>query len=310
MAKAGKNLLLVSTLQYFLISQLVIQSTNVLPSQATEPSTAGGLASQSFVDHVSLGDRARLRGDFVDAITEYGAALKIEDDAKTRIKRANIYLVLNDADTAIAEYLAAARGGDSVEIQSRLGAAYRLKKDIPNAIAAYEKAIKLEPKDQDVQNALVQTWSDALKNNPMDPQNHLGLGQAFQRRGDFDQARDEYIRARDVSPGKTWPLAIQMLNGLATAKGQADFLRHFNAGIDLQNRKEFDAAIAKYQLAIEADPHNMKVHDIWMEIGKAYQSKEDYSQALKYYRKILKSDPGNDAAKIGVQTATHELKSK
>lgn len=267
-----------------------------------------GKNPQSFADRVALGDQARLGADFVGAIIEYQAALRIKDDAKIHIKLGDVYRVRDETDKAIAEYQAAARVGDSADIEVKLGQAYQAKKDIPNAIAAYGKAIGFKSDDADVQDALVAGWEEALKENPLAPENHIGLGQAFQYRGDFGQAEQEYQQAIRFSPGKTNALASKLLASLAGAKVQAALSKHVNNGVDLQAKGQFDAAIAEYKLAIQADPRNKDVDDIWVNIGSAYQAKKDYASAIDAYQKALSVDPSNDQAKVGVQAATNAQK--
>ncbi|HEY9678501.1 MAG TPA: tetratricopeptide repeat protein [Drouetiella sp.] len=269
-----------------------------------------GLDPRNFNDRVKLGDQARLAADFVGAIIEYSAACKLKDDPKIHIKLGDVYRVRDEQDKAIQEYQAAARAGDSADVEVKLGQAYQAKKDIPNAIAAYGKAIGFKSDDQDVQDALVAGWEEALKENPLAPENHIGLGQAFQYRGDFGQAEQEYQQAIRFSPGKQNAIASKLLAGLAGAKTQANLSKHVNNGVDLQAKKQYDAAIAEYKLALQADPRNKDADEIWVNIGSAYQAKDDYASALDAYNQALKIDPTNESAKTGVQTATNAQKDK
>lgn len=285
---------------------LYLNQTNVTTMQNVEGIIRMmGKDPKSFADRVALGDQARLAADFVGAIIEYSAALKLKDDPKIHVKLGDVYRVRDETDKAIAEYQAAARAGDSADIEVKLGQAYQAKKDIPNAIAAYTKAITFKSDDADVQDALVAGWEEALKENPLAPENHIGLGQAFQYRGDFGQAEQEYQQAIRFSPGKTNPLASKLLAGLAGAKVQANLSKHVNNGVDLQAKGQFDAAIAEYQQAIAADPRNKDVDDIYVNIGSAYQAKKDYTNALTWYQKALSVDPSNDQAKAGITAATN-----
>lgn len=262
-----------------------------------------GKDPKSFADRVALGDQARLSADFVGAIIEYSAALKLKDDPKIHVKLGDVYRVRDETDKAIAEYQAAARAGDSADIEVKLGQAYQAKKDIPDAIAAYGKAIGFKSDDADVQDALVAGWEEALKENPLAPENHIGLGQAFQYRGDFGQAEQEYQQAIRFSPGKTNPLASKLLAGLAAAKVQANLSKHVNNGVDLQAKGQFDAAIAEYQQALAADPRNKDADGIWVNIGSAYQAKKEYGKAIECYQKALTINSNNDQAKAGIIAA-------
>jgi TonB family protein len=91
------------------------------------------------------------------------------------------------------------------------------KGDLKNAVIAAAKAADLNPDDTEAQDKLVKAWEEALKNNPLDPANHIGLGNAFQLRGDFSQAEQEYQQAIRFSPGKNNPVASRLLQVLPDA---------------------------------------------------------------------------------------------
>ncbi len=138
-----------------------------------------GKNPRSFKDRVQLGDDARLAGDFIGALIEYSEACKIQDDPALHVKMGDIYRVRDDNDKAINEYQIASKMKDSAEIEVKLGQAYQAKKDVPAAIQAYASALKFNNSDPDVLDALVAGWEEALKENPLAPDNHIGLGQAF-----------------------------------------------------------------------------------------------------------------------------------
>ena len=257
---------------------------------------------KSFKDRVELADQARLAGDFQGAIIEYKEALRLKDDANIHMKLGDVFRVRDEVDKAIEEYKAATRTGDTAELQVKLGQAYQAKKDLPNAIAAYGRALQLKPDDTEVLDALVTGWEEALKENPTAPENHIGLGQAFQYRGDFAQAEAEYKQALFFD--KNNATAKRLLAGLAEERHKAAIAKHVNAGVDLQTRKLYDQAIAEYMKALEEDPRNAT---IWVNIGSAYQQKEDFDRAVEAYNKALALDPNNQAAKQGIK-ASQEAK--
>lgn len=266
-----------------------------------------GKNPKSFADRAELGDQARKAGDFAGAIIEFQEALKIKDDAPMHEKLGDVFRVQGQDDKAIAEYQAAARTNDSAAIEVKLGQAYQAKGDIPNGIAAYGKAISMKPDDPDVLDALVAGWEAAIAKNPTAADNHVGLGQAFQYRGDFGQAEAEYNMAIRLSPGKNNPTAQKLLAGLADAKRKAQVTKHINNGVDLQQRKMYDQALAEYQLALQADPRN---EDAWMNMGTLYQAKGDFDKALECYQKTLQINQNNQGAQQGIKTATAQKQEK
>ncbi len=209
----------------------------------------------------------------------------LKDEPKIHVKLGDVYRVRGEDDQAIKEYTAAARAGDSAEIELKLGQAYGANHDITNAISAYGRAIGFKSDDPDVLDGLIAGWNEALKENPLAPDNHIGLGQAYQYRGDFGQAEAEYKAAIRLSVNKRNPVAERLLGDLPKAKASAEETKHINAGVDLQARKLYDQAIAEYMQALQADPNNASIYD---NIGTAYQAKEDFANALDAYQRALK----------------------
>ncbi len=63
----------------------------------------------------------------------------------------------------------------------------------------------------------------------------------------------------------------------------------------------YDQAIQEYKIALQADPQN---DTVLVDIGTAYQAKEDYDSALAAYQAALRLNANNTAAQQGIQTAT------
>lgn len=264
-----------------------------------------GKNPKKFQDRVELGDQARLAADFEGAAIEYIEALRLKEDPKIHAKLGDVYRVRDELDKAIEEFQAAARGGDSADVQVKLGQSYQAKKDLPNAIAAFGRALTLKSDDPDVLDALQAGWNEALRENPQAPENHIGLGQALQYRGDFDQAAAEYKLALMFDRNNA--TAKRLLESLDQAKKQARITKHVDAGVDLQSRKLYDQAIQEYNVALKEDPNNAT---IYVNIGSAYQQKEDFDNAIEYYKKALAFKPDNSAAKQGIQASTEARTAK
>jgi tetratricopeptide (TPR) repeat protein len=248
------------------------------PTNATTKSNVEGIIRmmgknpRSAEDRMALGEEARKSGDFVGAIIEFTEATKIKDDPKVHVTLGDIYRVRDEADKAINEYKLAAQSDDNADVEVKMGQAYQSKNDLPDAIQAYGKAISFKSDDQDVQDALVAGWEGALRAEPLAPENHIGLAQAYQYRGDFGQARQELLQALRLAGGKNSQAAAtaqRLLTALPQAEKQAAVNKHVNAGVDLQGRKLYDAAIQEYKLALQADPNNI---DVIVNLGTAFQA--------------------------------------
>jgi tetratricopeptide (TPR) repeat protein len=292
------------------------QALYLNPANPTTQSNVEGIIKmmgknpRSFADRVALANDARHSGDFIGAIIEFLEALKIKDDPKIHMNLGEVYRVLDQNDKAIEQFKIAASAGDSAEIEVKLGQAYQAKGDLNNAIQCYGKAITYKSDDPEVQEALITGWSKALEENPLAPENHIGLGQAYQYRGDFGQARGEYRQALSLAANKNSgiaQIAQKLLDSLPAAEKAASFTKHVDLGISLQNQKQYDAAIDEYKKALEADPNNA---DILVNIGSAYQQKGDLQNALTSYQAALSKAPNNAAAQEGKKTVSDLIQDK
>ncbi len=222
---------------------------------------------------------------------------------KIHIKLGDVYRVRDNVDDAIKEYQGAARSGDSAEVEVKLGQALQAKGDLPGAVAAFGKALGFNPTDSDTLDALQAAWEDALKKDPLAPDNHIGLGQALQFRGDFGGATAEYKQAIQLSKGNN-PTAQRLMAALPDLIKKATIDKHINNGVDLQGKKLYAPALEEYKLALQAAPNNP---DIWVNIGTVYQAQEDYPKAIEAYQKALQIDPRNTAAAEGFKSCNQLL---
>lgn len=292
------------------------QAIYLNPNNTTTTSNLSGIISmmgknpRSFTDRVQLGDDARHSGDMIGAIIEYSEALKLKDDRNLHLVLGDLYRVQDNPDKAINELKIAALTKDDADVEVKLGQAYQAKNDLANAIDAYSKAVAFKPDDTDVQDALYAGWEAALKADPLAPENHIGLAQALQFRGDFGQARQELLQAIRLAQTKNSPVgetAKKLLAALPNVEKKAKSIKHINSGVDLQSRQLYDQALDEYNLALQLDPNNPS---ILVNLGTAYQAKGDFDSAIARYNQALQIDPKNENAKQGLQTASTQNQDK
>lgn len=280
------------------------------PSNATTKANVDGIIRimgrdpGNFQDRVELGDMARKQGDFDGAIVEYQASIALKNDPAVREKLGDVLRVKGKLDLSIKEYQNAIAIKDSAGLEVKLGQALQEKGNVAEAIAALGRALKMNSSDPDVLDALVTAWDAAVQANPTSPDNHVGLGQALSYRGDFDQAKEEYLQAIRFSQGKRNPTAEALLAKLDSQKKKAEVDRLINDGVGLQEQGKFDPAIEKYKLALSLDPNNDK---LWVNVGSAYQAKKDYQNALQAYKQALNFKRDNADAVQGIKAATDAL---
>lgn len=196
-------------------------------NQLTAANIAGliklmGKDPNDFNVRVQLGDKARMQGDFLGGIVEYSAAIKIKPDALIYKRLGDLYRIRDQNRDALCAYLDSAKISDSASLQVSIGSCCLALKDIPSALAAYQKAIVMDPKDPDVQDALLMGWDSAVLENSSAPDNHIGLGKAYSLKGDRVKAKAEFILAKQLSPQKVNPEADRLLNEIDNSKPVAE----------------------------------------------------------------------------------------
>lgn len=264
----------------------------------------------NFKDRVDLGKEARKAGEVEGAIVEFAEALKLKNDPKLRVELGKLYRVKDQVDKAIEQFKMASGTPDldldsKVEAFTGLGQAYQAKQDYPNSVAAYREAINLDRTNRDTLLANQAVWEEAVRKDPTSAPNHIGLGEAYKFLGDFGQAEAEYRQALIFDPRNQ--IAQQLIGSLGKAKIEFERDRHINAGVDLQQRKLYDQAIAEYKIALSRDPRNATT---LVNIGSAYQQKEDYQSAIQFYQNALAIEPSNQAATQGLKACKEAATAK
>ena len=72
---------------------------------------------------------------------------------------------------------------------------------------------------------------------------------------------------------------------------------------ELYNAQQWDQAIAAYKAILAKAP---ALSVISLQIASAYRNKKDYDNALAAYNDLLKVDPSNDKAKVGISMTNLE----
>ena len=101
----------------------------------------------------------------------------------------------------------------------KLGQLCRLSSHLDEALVHLNKAADLDLNDQEQSEV------------------HAGVGQIFEERGQFYRAYKAYSIAIKHQPDEAW--------------------NHLRAGVTLKQLKDYDAAIAMFEQAIDLDPKNI-----------------------------------------------------
>jgi tetratricopeptide (TPR) repeat protein len=190
-----------------------------------------------------------------------------------------------------------------------LGYAYAQAHEYDEAVAAYQKALALDPENQEFRRALAEAlMSDnrlaearaelerVLKADPHDGASHLRLAQIDRQEGKFDAARKGLERAAALLP-----------NSLDVAYQQVvleDTLGNYDAAIEILGRllKQSERPDGRYTVG-EASNRVLFLE----RLGFIYRSKRDYEKSIETFRQILPLGESHAARAEGLIIETMRL---
>ncbi len=162
-----------------------------------------------------------------------------------------------------------------------LGYAYGELKEYNKAITTYQKAIEINPKNDDAYNNMGITYGNlkeydkaltayqkAIEINPQKDEAYNNMGIAYRNLKEYDKALTAYQKAIEINP-----------------KDDSAYNSMGNAYSDL---KEYDKALTAYQKAIEINP---KYDKAYFNMGIAYDELKEYDKALTAYQKAIEINP-------------------
>ena len=184
-----------------------------------------------------------------------------------------------------------------------LGAVYADLGDYQSAIAAFQKALKINPmlrmsaaqvayifQQKGLYDLAIQYYMRALGRNPS--AEVLGaLGTLSLIQGDFDRAVDFLQRAYRLAPGS----GIFNQNLLAA---------YHRWALQLLKADQFTVAIKHLKRGLRRFPLS---EILLFDLAMAYESAEDYQNALEIYERVLRINPEYTAARVAIATTLNSL---
>jgi tetratricopeptide (TPR) repeat protein len=288
---------------------------------------AGNLAGAELEFAAILAEAYGRLGKIYSARKQYPQAIKVlESAAVSGPDSQDVLLDLAIAYFDAGEYRKALEpvrkvlvlNPDSTGGHQMLGKIYFMLGEFGVSTTELEAALKLAPNDNDVAYTLglaylkqrqfaaaKRIYDRILKQFGDRPQLHIVFGRAYRETGFLPEAIAEFKRAVALDPhfprahyylGLTYLLkdGTARLNDareefkVELAENPDEFFANYYLGVIYAIEREWDLAIKLLQKASLIQPDNP---DPYFHLGQAYQSKENYVQAIEVLRKSIALNP-------------------
>jgi tetratricopeptide (TPR) repeat protein len=284
----------------------VRQETGDIDGAIADLETAVRMAPGLSTIYSNLGNLYAKKGWLDKAVGQYNRAIQFNpNESKAYHNRAGAYMTLGRFWDAIRDYdRAISLDPNLIDAHRGLADAYRQEKYYTEAIVRLHRARQLFPTNTDLMTQMadvyresgdtakaISTYQQALKAAPADIRAHFGLGVSYGQDGDTDKEIQAYKKAI-----------------AAKAKPEEKEYRRlafFNTGNAYMGKKEYDSALAAYQLALAMkrdDPQTL------YNLGVASMCKEDYKAAVEWYEKSLAIEPDSKEAHSSIALALYHQK--
>jgi tetratricopeptide (TPR) repeat protein len=239
---------------------------------------------------------------------------KVQMELDLFLNRAIAFQKEGRYDESIDSYIKAVRlSPRNADIHYNVGTSFQAKKDWFQAEKAYRRALELDPNHKEATLALKALTDDrketqvseafdkaialqqqgllaeaiaiylkVAEDKPTDDTLFYNLGTAYQGNGEFDKAKESFIRAATLKPeDQTYKDALAFI-----VNKKADQL--LEKGVNAQTNGKYEEAIAFYLDLLKI---NSGRADIWYNLGIAYQSIAKPDEALNAYTKAFEINP-------------------
>jgi len=147
-------------------------------------------------------------------------------------------------------------------------------KNYEASMEQYNLALQYGDKSPELLEILENKWTQNIINNPTDAQSYINLGAIYQKQGDFENAKAQYLKAQNLD--------------------SSDDTSLYNLASLYIQKKEYQNAIGVYNKLLAKKPDNIQVLEYK---ANAYKELNNFDEALKQYEMILSYKPDDAQAK-------------
>ncbi len=187
----------------------------------------------------------------------------------------NIYKNLNNLSSAMDYFKdAISFNPDNPKLHFLYGVMLDEAKNYEASMEQYNLALKYGDKSPELLEILENKWTQNIVNNPNDAQGYINLGAIYQKQGNLEGAKAQYLKAASLD--------------------SSDDTSLYNLASLYTQQKDFQSAINVYDKLLLKKPNNTEV---LLYKADALKQMQRYDEALKQYDKILAVEPNNKNAR-------------
>lgn len=190
----------------------------------------------------------------------------------------NIYKNLNNLKYAM-EYFKTAIDNNpkNAKLHFLYGVMLDEARNYEASMEQYNLALQYGDKSPELMEILENKWTQNIVNNPSDAQSYINLGAIYQKQGNFESAKAQYLKA--------------------AAMDSTDDTALYNLASLYIEQKNYQGAISVYDKLLAKKPNDTKLLGYKAE---AYKEIKNYDSALKQYEAIVAINPNDKNAKANI----------
>lgn len=232
----------------------------------------------------------------------------------------NIYKNLNNLSQAM-DYMKTALDNNpkNAKLHFLYGVMLDEAKNYDASMEQYNLALQYGDKSPELMEILENKWTQNIVNNPTDAQGYINLGAIYQKQGNLESAKTQYLKAISMNPDdetsylnlaslyiqqKNYAGAIDTYNKLLAKKPNNIQFMEYKASA-LYNAGRFDEALGQNEAILALNPNN----------DKAKAAKDDIilnhftgDKLLKYFATTAQSKPKSYEAQFNYALELHKAK--
>lgn len=217
----------------------------------------------------------RAQGELAAAAYDYIQLKNSEYKEAAYENLGNIYKNLNNLAVAMDYYKTAIDiNPKNPKLHFMYGVMFDEAKNYEASMEQYNLALQYGDNSPELLEILENKWTQNIVNNPNDAQNYVNLGAIYQKQGNFENAKAQYLKAYQLD-------------------GSDETILYNLASLYVQ-QKNYTEAINTYDKLLAKKPNNQEVLNYKADL---YEKMGQYENALKQYEAILAINPNDKEAK-------------